>query len=50
MVLERSAYSEEVFALYKKYQCNVHGDSEEEISPKSFKRFLVDSPLQVAPR
>ncbi|KAJ9085089.1 Arginyl-tRNA--protein transferase 1, variant 3 [Entomophthora muscae] len=46
VVLEKSAYSEEVFALYKKYQINVHHDLENDITPESFKRFLVESPLK----
>ena len=35
----------ESFLLYKKYQMAVHGDKEEEISERSFRRFLCDTPL-----
>mmetsp|Transcript_8327 Transcript_8327/g.14137 ORF Transcript_8327/g.14137 Transcript_8327/m.14137 type:complete len:617 (-) Transcript_8327:148-1998(-) len=40
-----AAFTEEVFALYKKYQMRVHGDKEEDVTEKSFTRFLVNSPL-----
>ena len=35
----------ESYMLYKKYQMAVHGDKEEEISERSFRRFLCDTPL-----
>ncbi|KAG5651246.1 hypothetical protein H0H81_009318 [Sphagnurus paluster] len=41
--LEPSSYTDEKYALYEKYQSNVHHDNDNE--PKGFKRFLVDSPL-----
>lgn len=41
--LETSSYTDEKYALYEKYQSNVHHDNDNE--PKGFKRFLVDSPL-----
>jgi arginine-tRNA-protein transferase len=37
--------TEEVFALYKKYQVAVHGDRPEDVTEEGFKRFLVHSPL-----
>ena len=35
----------ETYLLYKKYQMAVHGDKEEEVSERSFRRFLCDTPL-----
>ena len=35
------------YRLYVKYQIQVHNDKEEECSLEQFKRFLVNSPLQV---
>ena len=35
----------ESYAIYKKYQMMVHGDKEEELSERSFRRFLCDTPL-----
>jgi len=34
------------YELYKKYQMTIHGESESDCAEKSFKRFLVTSPLQ----
>lgn len=42
---EKASYSEEKFALYKQYQCAVHNDKPDEVTPKGFTRFLIDSPL-----
>ena len=35
----------ESYMLYKKYQVAIHGDKEEELSERSFRRFLCDTPL-----
>lgn len=35
----------ESYALYKKYQIAVHGDKEEDLSERSYRRFLCDTPL-----
>jgi len=43
--LEKSSYSDEKFQLYKRYQVAIHLDDPSSLSPKGFKRFLVDSPL-----
>lgn len=43
VTLEDSSYTPEKFALYEKYQNDIHNDTKN--SPKGFKRFLVDSPL-----
>lgn len=45
MELEKSSYSDEKFQLYKRYQVAVHMDEPSSLSPRGFKRFLVDSPL-----
>lgn len=37
--------TQERFELYKKYQVEIHKDSEDEITQFGFKNFLVDSPL-----
>ena len=41
----QSSFVEEEYALYVRYQMAVHDSDEEEISRKSYKRFLVDTPL-----
>lgn len=40
-----SAFSQDVYDLYVKYQIAIHLDKQEELSVKRFKEFLVDSPL-----
>jgi arginyl-tRNA--protein-N-Asp/Glu arginylyltransferase len=42
---EKSSFSEEKFLLYRKYQTAVHLDAFDEVTPESFSRFLVTSPL-----
>ncbi|GEQ69204.1 hypothetical protein JCM33374_g2875 [Metschnikowia sp. JCM 33374] len=42
---EPAKFSEEKFALYKKYQISVHGDSPEKVTKSSFKNFLCDTPF-----
>ncbi|ORY73383.1 arginine-tRNA-protein transferase, partial [Protomyces lactucae-debilis] len=44
--LEPAQFTDEKFALYKKYQMAIHGDKESELQPSSFKRFLCDTPLE----
>ena len=44
-ILEPSSDTPEKFALFKKYQEDIHHDLRN--SPSSFQRFLVDSPLMV---
>jgi len=43
--IEPSIYTDEKFALYKKYQIAVHNDKEEEVTQGGFERFLVETPL-----
>ncbi|KAF5369803.1 hypothetical protein D9758_001173 [Tetrapyrgos nigripes] len=47
VTLEPSSYTAEKFALYQKYQKEIHHENEK--SPPGFKRFLVDSPLSLEP-
>ncbi|POW15282.1 hypothetical protein PSTT_02277 [Puccinia striiformis] len=42
---EPAEYTEEKFELYKKYQTEVHNDRAEEITKKSFERFLCTNPF-----
>lgn len=39
-------YDEERYHLYRKYQVAVHHDKPDDITPESFTRFLIESPLQ----
>ncbi|KAF8974203.1 arginine-tRNA-protein transferase [Flammula alnicola] len=47
VVLEPSSYTAQKFALYQKYQSEIHHDPKN--SPSGFKRFLVTSPLKAEP-
>ncbi|KAI8391164.1 arginine-tRNA-protein transferase [Radiomyces spectabilis] len=47
IVLEPASYTKEKYDVYCKYQTVVHNDKKEELSTKSFKRFLVESPMKV---
>lgn len=38
----------ESFDVYRKYQSKIHKESEDEISLKSYRRFLIDGPLEVS--
>lgn len=42
---EKSVFTKEKYELYKKYQIKVHNDDPLEISERSFKRFLCDTPF-----
>ncbi|KAG2497108.1 hypothetical protein HYH03_004699 [Edaphochlamys debaryana] len=41
-----SKFIKEEYDLYVRYQTSQHGDEPEELSPRSFTRFLVDSPMR----
>ncbi|GJE84438.1 arginyl-tRNA--protein transferase 1 [Phanerochaete sordida] len=45
VTLEPSSYTDEKFALYRRYQKDIHKE-EEDKKASSFKRFLVENPLQ----
>eukprot|EP01027_Heterolobosea_sp_BB2_P000880 GEZU01001317.1.p1 GENE.GEZU01001317.1~~GEZU01001317.1.p1 ORF type:complete len:345 (-),score=38.41 GEZU01001317.1:15-938(-) len=45
ITLMPSLFTEESYALYRKYQIAVHKENPDEITEKSFKDFLVDTPL-----
>ncbi|CAN0909735.1 Arginyl-tRNA--protein transferase 1 [Linum grandiflorum] len=47
--LKRSSFDPEEFALYRRYQIQVHNDAPDHVTESSYKRFLVDSPLVFAP-
>ncbi|KMT18227.1 hypothetical protein BVRB_2g023950 [Beta vulgaris subsp. vulgaris] len=49
ILLNRSSFDPEEFALYKKYQTKVHDDEPGSITQHSYKRFLVDTPLIYVP-
>jgi len=44
--LEPAKFTQEKFELYKKYQTEVHGDRAEEVTTKSFERFLCTNPFR----
>lgn len=45
--VERAKYKKDEFLLYKKYQVAIHQDKPEELSPKKYKRFLIETSLNV---
>ncbi|ORY05452.1 hypothetical protein K493DRAFT_275064 [Basidiobolus meristosporus CBS 931.73] len=45
--LEPASFTKEKYQLYRKYQTTIHHDKPEDIKESGFKRFLVDSPMQV---
>ncbi|CAN1174817.1 Arginyl-tRNA--protein transferase 1 [Linum perenne] len=47
--LKRSSFDPEEFALYRRYQIQVHNDAPDHVTESSYKRFLVDSPLVFVP-
>ena len=42
-----SAFDEEEYRLWRRYQASVHGDDENSLSKLSYRRFLVDTPLRL---
>ncbi|KWU42599.1 hypothetical protein RHOSPDRAFT_2986, partial [Rhodotorula sp. JG-1b] len=47
--LEPASFTEEKYDLYEKYQTQVHHEPAATVSRKGFKRFLVDTPLELEP-
>lgn len=47
--LEKATYTQEKYDLFKKYQMGIHNESEDDISIRSFKNFLIDGPLLSTP-
>ena len=41
-----SAFDEEEYQLWRRYQSSVHGDGEEKLTREAYARFLVDTPLR----
>ncbi|GAA5901915.1 hypothetical protein JCM5296_006301 [Sporobolomyces johnsonii] len=48
-ILEPASFSQEKYALFKRYQMEVHGEAETKVSAKGFRRFLCDTPLDLEP-
>ncbi|KAL5488046.1 ATE1 [Sanghuangporus weigelae] len=49
VIMEPSSYSQEKFELYRHYQQTIHKEERKEHTPRGFKRFLVESPLEMTP-
>ncbi|KAI3734953.1 hypothetical protein L6452_14435 [Arctium lappa] len=47
--MKRSSFDPEEYALYKRYQIQVHNDAPDHVTESSYKQFLVDSPLVFVP-
>lgn len=47
--MKRSSFDPEEFALYKRYQIQVHGDLPDKVTESSYRRFLVDTPIIFVP-
>ncbi|BGO99091.1 Arginyl-tRNA--protein transferase 1 [Rhodotorula toruloides] len=47
--LEPASYTDEKFQLFKRYQMEVHEEPASKVSEKGFRRFLVDTPLDIEP-
>ncbi|XP_024989523.1 arginyl-tRNA--protein transferase 2-like isoform X2 [Cynara cardunculus var. scolymus] len=47
--MKKSSFDPEEYALYKRYQIQVHNDAPNHVTESSYKRFLVDSPLVFVP-
>ncbi|GAA5985354.1 hypothetical protein JCM5350_005155 [Sporobolomyces pararoseus] len=48
-IVEPASFTEEKYALFKRYQMEVHSEPESKVSIKGFTRFLVDTPLDLEP-
>lgn len=49
ILLKRSSFDPQEFALYRRYQIKVHNDKPDQVTDTSYRRFLVDSPLVFVP-
>lgn len=47
-MLEPASYTEEKYELFRKYQIHIHKEEPSKVTPRSFERFLVDSPMKVS--
>jgi arginine-tRNA-protein transferase len=45
--MEPSSFTQEKYSLYCKYQMEIHHDPPSKLNEKSFRQFLVESPLKV---
>ncbi|KDE06916.1 hypothetical protein MVLG_02804 [Microbotryum lychnidis-dioicae p1A1 Lamole] len=48
-VLEEASFTEEKYALFQRYQTQVHHEPDSKVTRKGFRRFLVDTPLHLEP-
>ncbi|GAA5837085.1 hypothetical protein JCM9279_005581 [Rhodotorula babjevae] len=48
-IVEPASFSDEKYALFKRYQMEVHGEPASKVSAKGFRRFLCDTPLDIEP-
>ncbi|BGP44414.1 Arginyl-tRNA--protein transferase 1 [Rhodotorula kratochvilovae] len=48
-IVEPASFTEEKYALFKRYQMEVHNEPASKVSAKGFRRFLVDTPLEIEP-
>ncbi|GAA6046515.1 hypothetical protein JCM3770_006187 [Rhodotorula araucariae] len=48
-ILEPASFTEEKYALFRRYQMEVHNEPASKVSAKGFRRFLVDTPLDIEP-
>ncbi|XP_059627990.1 arginyl-tRNA--protein transferase 2-like isoform X2 [Cornus florida] len=49
ILLKRSSFDPEEYALYRRYQLKVHNDTPDHVTESSYRRFLVDTPLVFVP-
>ncbi|XP_044462764.1 arginyl-tRNA--protein transferase 2-like isoform X2 [Mangifera indica] len=47
--LKRSSFDPQEYALYRKYQIEVHNEKPDKVNESSYRRFLVDTPLVFVP-
>ncbi|GAA5997142.1 arginyltransferase [Rhodotorula paludigena] len=48
-IVEPASYTDEKYALFRRYQMEVHSEPASKVSAKGFRRFLVDTPLELEP-
>ncbi|GAA5898234.1 hypothetical protein JCM8208_000190 [Rhodotorula glutinis] len=48
-IVEPASFTDEKYALFKRYQMEVHGEPASKVSAKGFRRFLCDTPLDIEP-
>ncbi|GAA5855059.1 hypothetical protein JCM8547_002364 [Rhodosporidiobolus lusitaniae] len=48
-ILEPASFNDEKYQLYRRYQMQVHGDSDSKVTERGFRGFLCNSPLNIEP-